>query len=373
MFELGQPDPDGHPELREAELRSWTPLRDAVRAAVDAGLLQGDVDLLAHGFWAGVHGLVSLHLAGKLAHGLDIAQLARPLLSQLVVGGVAREPRIEEDRVVARQDPRLDDRWDVIVIGSGLGGLGAAARLSRTGLRVLVLEQHVFAGGYAHHFLRKVRGTKIVYDFDVALHQTGRSAPGALRAPACSPSSACCPSWSCAASTSPIAAADRGTTCRSRRTPTRTRRCSSSCYPEQARGVRDLFQTLREIDATGPDGAPSEAALAALGLSLAELIDAARPRRTHPGDLLDHLGLPRPGARRGVGVPVRANVVELPPRRLLLLQGGRTGAVRRVRARDREPSGTRPAAPRGRANRHRERTGGRSARRGTEIDSMRPS
>ena len=29
---------------------------------------------------------------------------------------------------------------------------------------------HVFAGGYAHHFLRKVRGTKIVYDFDVALH-----------------------------------------------------------------------------------------------------------------------------------------------------------------------------------------------------------
>jgi AcrR family transcriptional regulator len=66
MFELGQPNPDGHPELREAELRAWMPLREAVKAAVDAGLLQGDVDLLAHGFWAGVHGLVSL--PGEAAH-----------------------------------------------------------------------------------------------------------------------------------------------------------------------------------------------------------------------------------------------------------------------------------------------------------------
>ena len=56
MFELGQPDPDGHPELREAELRAWAPLREAVRAAVEAGRLRGDVDLLAHGFWLGTAG-----------------------------------------------------------------------------------------------------------------------------------------------------------------------------------------------------------------------------------------------------------------------------------------------------------------------------
>ena len=36
----------------------------------------------------------------------------------------------------------------------------------------------VFASGYAHHCLRKVCGTKIVYDLDVALHQTGDLLPG---------------------------------------------------------------------------------------------------------------------------------------------------------------------------------------------------
>ncbi|MCP4039137.1 MAG: NAD(P)-binding protein, partial [bacterium] len=73
---------------------------------------------------------------------------------------------------------QIDTEWDVIVVGAGLGGLTAAARMANSGLRVLVLEQHVYAGGYAHHFLRKVRGTDTVYDFDVALHQTGDLLPG---------------------------------------------------------------------------------------------------------------------------------------------------------------------------------------------------
>lgn len=98
MFELSQPDPDGHPELREAELRSWTPLRRAVADAVAAGRLEGDADQLAHGFWAGVHGLVSLHLAGKLAHGLGIEALAEPMLRQLFHGGTARRDFPAEDR-----------------------------------------------------------------------------------------------------------------------------------------------------------------------------------------------------------------------------------------------------------------------------------
>ncbi|MFH7026483.1 MAG: phytoene desaturase family protein [Heteroscytonema crispum UTEX LB 1556] len=45
--------------------------------------------------------------------------------------------------------------WDVIVIGSGIGGLTAAALLARYGKRVIVCESHTIAGGAAHSFRRR--------------------------------------------------------------------------------------------------------------------------------------------------------------------------------------------------------------------------
>jgi phytoene dehydrogenase-like protein len=44
---------------------------------------------------------------------------------------------------------------DLLVIGSGLGGLCAAAMAARHGLEVLVLEAHDQPGGAAHGFQRK--------------------------------------------------------------------------------------------------------------------------------------------------------------------------------------------------------------------------
>lgn len=44
--------------------------------------------------------------------------------------------------------------WDVIVVGAGLGGLTAAARLLREGLRVLVLEAGTHPGGTAYYYPR---------------------------------------------------------------------------------------------------------------------------------------------------------------------------------------------------------------------------
>ena len=52
---------------------------------------------------------------------------------------------------------------DAIVIGSGIGGLSAAALLSKVGQRVLVLEQHDVAGGCTHTFADKGQGFKFIF------------------------------------------------------------------------------------------------------------------------------------------------------------------------------------------------------------------
>jgi all-trans-retinol 13,14-reductase len=45
--------------------------------------------------------------------------------------------------------------WDTIVIGAGIGGLTAAAHLSKAGLRVLVLDRNPHPGGTAYVYHRK--------------------------------------------------------------------------------------------------------------------------------------------------------------------------------------------------------------------------
>jgi phytoene dehydrogenase-like protein len=45
--------------------------------------------------------------------------------------------------------------WDVIVIGAGIGGLTAAARLVKAGLRVLMLEKSLHPGGTAYTYSRR--------------------------------------------------------------------------------------------------------------------------------------------------------------------------------------------------------------------------
>ncbi|WP_299159007.1 NAD(P)/FAD-dependent oxidoreductase [uncultured Tenacibaculum sp.] len=66
-----------------------------------------------------------------------------------------------------KKKPTLQENYDTIIIGSGMGGLATAAILAKEGQKVLVLERHYTAGGFTHIFKRKG------YEWDVGIHYIG--------------------------------------------------------------------------------------------------------------------------------------------------------------------------------------------------------
>jgi prolycopene isomerase len=68
-------------------------------------------------------------------------------------------------------------RYDAVVIGAGLGGLAAAAKLARAGARVRLFERHNQPGGYATSFCRGR------FEFEVSLHAMTGVRPPEKRTP----------------------------------------------------------------------------------------------------------------------------------------------------------------------------------------------
>lgn len=69
---------------------------------------------------------------------------------------------------------------DVVIVGAGIGGLTAAALLADAGLKVMVFDHHVLAGGYCHSYRRKARhaGKPVLYRFDAGPHDFSGVWPG---------------------------------------------------------------------------------------------------------------------------------------------------------------------------------------------------
>jgi all-trans-retinol 13,14-reductase len=68
-------------------------------------------------------------------------------------------------------DDLKNQRFDVIIVGSGISSLSTAAFLVREGKKVLVIEKHNIIGGYAHTFQRRAGDQK--FEWDIGLHYVG--------------------------------------------------------------------------------------------------------------------------------------------------------------------------------------------------------
>jgi AcrR family transcriptional regulator len=86
MFDLSQPHPDRYPELVRASARARQMMSAALEALVKAGIFAGDPQLLGCVFWATMHGLVVLQLAGKLPKEPDFKTIQQEAMRLLVAG-----------------------------------------------------------------------------------------------------------------------------------------------------------------------------------------------------------------------------------------------------------------------------------------------
>ena len=86
MFDLAQPDEAEFPELAAAAARAREAMNGYVRELVEAGVLAGDPVDLGYVFWAAIHGLIVLDLAGRLPVEPGFETLRLTLLGALMRG-----------------------------------------------------------------------------------------------------------------------------------------------------------------------------------------------------------------------------------------------------------------------------------------------
>jgi AcrR family transcriptional regulator len=86
MFDLAQPDEAAYPELASAAARARVSMSAYVRELVEAGVLVGDPVELGYVFWAAIHGLIVLDLAGRIPAEPGFEALRRRTLGALMRG-----------------------------------------------------------------------------------------------------------------------------------------------------------------------------------------------------------------------------------------------------------------------------------------------
>lgn len=66
--------------------RAWNAIREPVRRAIERGLLTGDPDVLAHVFWAAIHGVTMLSLSGNVKEEVEVGDVLEATYTGLRAG-----------------------------------------------------------------------------------------------------------------------------------------------------------------------------------------------------------------------------------------------------------------------------------------------
>lgn len=83
MYSVAQHDEQRYPELVRQINRAQQPMMTAVDEAIENGSIKGDPINIVHVLWAGLHGVISLHLSDKLHMGRNIDELAEVMIRSL--------------------------------------------------------------------------------------------------------------------------------------------------------------------------------------------------------------------------------------------------------------------------------------------------
>lgn len=87
VFSDSQPDLTDYPSLLTQRWEVFASCVELVQAAIDQKRLHVDALMFSHGLWSLLHGMLSLHTANQLVHGLSLREMAGPLIDTFLRAG----------------------------------------------------------------------------------------------------------------------------------------------------------------------------------------------------------------------------------------------------------------------------------------------
>jgi len=86
MFEISKRDEETYPELAKQLARSRSWMTEWAEESISAGLIEGDPKMVMQLYWAGMHGVIALEIAGKLTFGRSFDRLSKEMVRTLFRG-----------------------------------------------------------------------------------------------------------------------------------------------------------------------------------------------------------------------------------------------------------------------------------------------